>query len=200
MGINSGAYLAFQSALQDERVAGQVIVNARLLEWDAAKNGPWQASMHQYYKSTRYYRQSLLRTDEYARLLRGEVNVRGIASRFIDLAGARLRRIADRVLGRPPQEGVLAKMKHLCSRNVDTLVAMSEEDDGLDYMQFHLGSGGAKMRGHPNFRMVLIPGADHTFSTVASQQALMHVLREHFDSRHEPPTAEPAVIPRPLAT
>jgi hypothetical protein len=77
---------------------------------------------------------------------------------------------------------------------------MSEEDDGLDYMQFHLGSGGAKMRGHAGFRMVLIPGADHTFSTVASQRALVRVLREHLDSRHEPPAAQPAVIARPLAT
>jgi pimeloyl-ACP methyl ester carboxylesterase len=200
MGICSGSYLAFQTALQDERVAGQVIVNARLLEWDAEKDGPWQASMRQYYKSTRYYRQALLRGDVYARLLRGEVDVRGIARRFIDLARARVRRLADRLLGRPPQEGVLAKMKHACSRGVDTLVAMSEEDDGLDYMQFHLGSGGAKMRGHAGFRMVLIPGADHTFSTVASQRALVRVLREHLDSRHEPPAAQPAVIARPLAT
>lgn len=200
MGICSGAYLAFQTALKDPRVEGQVIVNARLLEWDAAKNGPWQASMQQYYKSTRYYRQALLRSDVYARLLRGEVNVRGIAGRFLDLAGARIRRIADRLLGRPPQEGVLAKMKHLCSRGVDTLVAMSEEDDGLDYVEFHLGSGGAKMRGHANFGMALIPQADHTFSTVAGQRALLRVLREHLDSKHEPPTAEAALLVRPVAT
>jgi len=200
MGICSGAYLAFQSALQDERVAGQVIVNARLLEWDAEKNGPWQSSMQQYYKSTRYYRQALLRVGVYARLLRGEVNVRGIANRLVDLARARIARIAASVLGRPPQEGVLAKMKHLSQRGVDTLVAMSEEDDGLDYVQFHLGSGGAKMRGHPNFRMVLIPEADHTFSTVAGQRGLMRVLREHLDSRHEPPQAEPSLVRFPVAT
>jgi pimeloyl-ACP methyl ester carboxylesterase len=200
MGICSGAYLAFQTALEDERVAGQVIVNARLLEWDAEKNGPWQSSMQQYYKSTRYYRQALLRGRVYKRLLRGEVNVRGIANRLMDLARARLVRVADGVLGRPPQEGVLAKMKHLSARGVDTLVAMSEEDDGLDYVQFHLGGGGAKMRGHENFRMVLIPEADHTFSTVAGQRALLRVLKDHLDHQHEPPTAEPLIAPEPVAT
>jgi hypothetical protein len=91
-------------------------------------------------------------------------------------------------------------MKHLCSRGVDTLVAMSEEDDGLDYVQFHLGSGGAKMRGHPDFRMALIPQADHTFSTVAGQRALMRILREHLDRKHEPPTSEAAPIVQPVAT
>ena len=191
LGICSGAYLAFQTALQDTRVNGQVIINARLLEWDADKHGPWQSSMQQYYKSTRYYRQALLHGDVYARLLRGEVDVRGIARRLRHLAAARVRRLVDRIIGRPPQEGVLAKMKHLCGRGVDTLVTMSEQDDGLDYMEFHLGTRGAGMRGHANFRMELVPDADHTFSTVAGQRALTRIVREHLDGLHA--QAEPAV-------
>lgn len=200
MGICSGAYLAFQTALKDPRIEGQLIVNARLLEWDAGKNGPWQASMQQYYKSTRYYRQALLRRDVYARLLRGEVNVRGIAGRFLDLTRARLKRLADRVVGRPPREGVLPKMRHLCARGVDTLVAMSEQDDGLDYIEFHLGSRGARLRSHPNFRMVLMAEADHTFSTVAGQRALMRTLREYLDSKHEPLTADAELMVGSVAT
>ncbi|MEJ6022199.1 alpha/beta fold hydrolase [Ramlibacter sp. PS4R-6] len=193
LGICSGAYLAFQTALQDARVNGQMIINARLLEWDAEKNGPWQTSMQQYYKSTRYYKQKLLSGEVYARVLRGEVDVSGIAKRFIALGAARLRRGIDRLLGRAPQEGVLAKMKHLAGRGVQTLVAMSEEDDGLDYVEFHLGSRGARMRGHPNFRMVLIEEADHTFSTVASQRGLLDAVRQHLDAVHEP-----AAAPRPV--
>jgi hypothetical protein len=200
LGICSGAYLAFQTALKDARVNGQLIINARLLEWDAEKNGPWQASMQQYYKSTRYYRQALFRGEVYARLLRGEVDVRGIARRFMDLARARVQRVVNRVLGRPPQEGVLAKMKHLSSRGVDTLVAMSEQDDGLDYVEFHLGPGGSKMRGQANFRMELIGEADHTFSTMASQRALLRVVREHLDGVHESRAAQPRVAARPVAT
>jgi alpha-beta hydrolase superfamily lysophospholipase len=193
LGICSGAYLAFQTALHDTRIDGQMIVNARLLEWDAGKNGPWQSSMQQYYKSTRYYKQKLLDGTVYARVLRGEVDVLGIARRFIDLGRARLRRAIDRMLGRAPQEGVLAKMKHLSGRGVQTLVAMSEEDDGLDYVEFHLGKRGARMRGQPNFRMVLIEEADHTFSTVASQHALLKVVRGHLDSLHKP--GEEAAVP-----
>jgi hypothetical protein len=119
-------------------------------------------------------------------VLRGEVDVKGIARRFADLWRARVRRAVDRVLGRPPQEGVLAKMKHLAGRGVHTLVAMSEEDDGLDYVEFHLGARGARMRGHPNFRMTLIQHADHTFSTVQSQEGLLNVVRAHLDALHQP--------------
>jgi alpha-beta hydrolase superfamily lysophospholipase len=186
MGICSGSYLAFQTALKDARVNGIVLMNSRLLEWDAEKRGPWQTAMQQYYKSTRYYRQALLRSELYARLLRGDVNVRGIAGRMWDLARARLARTWDRWVRRgPPQEGVLAKFRHLSNRGVEILVVMSEHDDALDYVEFHLGVGGSRMQGHKGFRYVLVPNADHTFSTVASQRALFDVLREHLQRRHE---------------
>lgn len=185
MGICSGSYLAFQTALKDTRVTGILLMNPRLLEWDADRSGPWQASMQQYYKSTRYYRQALLRSEVYARLLRGKVDVRGIAQRMWHLARARIARAWDKLRGRPPQEGVLAKFRHLSRRGVETLLVMSEQDDGLDYMQFHLGLDAGRMRGHKGFRMVLVPEADHTFSTVASQRALLAVLREHLNRLHE---------------
>lgn len=185
MGICSGSYLAFQTALKDTRVTGILLMNPRLLEWDADRSGPWQSSMQQYYKSTRYYRQALLRSEVYARLVRGEVDVRGIAQRMWHLARARVSRAWDKLRGRPPQEGVLAKFRHLSRRGVEALLVMSEQDDGLDYMQFHLGRGASRMRGHRGFAMALIPDADHTFSTVASQRALMAVLREHLNRLHE---------------
>jgi alpha-beta hydrolase superfamily lysophospholipase len=199
LGICSGAYLAFQTALHDTRVNGQLIINARLLEWDSEKNGPWQSSMQQYYKSTRYYKQKLLSGEVYARVLRGEVDVIGIAKRFVDLGLARVKRMTDRMLGRAPQEGVLAKMKHLCGRGVRTLVAMSEEDDGLDYIEFHLGSRGSRMRGHENFRMELIREADHTFSTVVSQRALLGAVREYLEAQHQLETGAMPVIPGRIA-
>jgi alpha-beta hydrolase superfamily lysophospholipase len=184
MGICSGSYLAFQTALKDTRVTGVMLMNPRLLEWDHEKSGPWQSSMQQYYKSTRYYRRALLRSEMYARLLRGKIDVRGIAGRMAHLAGARIARAWAKLRGRPPQEGVLAKFRHLSRRGVETLLVMSEQDDGLDYMQFHLGTDASRMRGHKGFRMVLIPDADHTFSTVGCQRALIGVLREHLNNLH----------------
>ena len=182
MGICSGSYLAFQTALKDTRVTGVMLVNPRLLEWDPDKNGPWQASMQRYYKSTLYYRQALLRSDVYARLVRGQVDVRGIARRMVELVAARIVRAWQAaVLRRPPAEGVLAKFRHLAWRGVQVAVVMSEQDDGLDYMQFHIGTNGSRMRGQPGFQMVLIPDSDHTFSTVNGQAALFTEVRAFLD-------------------
>lgn len=199
MGICSGSYLAFQTALRDPRVAGIMLMNPRLLEWDPEKSGPWQSSMQQYYKSTRYYRRALLRSDVYARLLRGEIDVRGIAGRMGHLARARLARAWDKWRGRPPHEGVLAKFRHLGRHGVETLLVMSEQDDGLDYVQFHLGADASRMRGHKGFRMVLVPNADHTFSTASCQGALIAVLREYLHGLHDRGACRMIGAPEPPA-
>lgn len=201
LGICSGSYLAFETALADPRVNGQVLMNSRLLEWDSERSGPWQTSMQSYYKSTQYYRRALLRSDVYRRLLRGQVDVRGIANRLWGLFAARVQRAVTRTLRMaPPHEGVLRKFKHLSARGVDSLVIMSEQDDGLDYMEFHLGFRGARLQGHENFRMAMVADADHTFSASAGQQAVMEVLREHLAGLHANRTAGASVAARVATT
>jgi hypothetical protein len=102
--------------------------------------------------------------------------------------------------GAVPQEDVLARFKQLSERGADTLVVMSEADDGLDYMEFHLGRRGARMKGRPGFRMVLIDDADHTFSTVASQRAVIDTVRSHLDARHHESQAPSPLQARVVTT
>ena len=185
MGICSGSYVAFQTALADPRVSGQILMNSRLLEWQEDQEGTWQNSMQRYYKSTDFYRRALLKSNLYLRLVRGEVDVNGIAGRLWILLGARVRRGLYALLsGRSAEEGVLAKMKHLSARGTDTLMIMSVQDDGLDYVEFHLGRRGSRLRRDRNFRMVMVEDADHTFSMVASQRVVVDAVREHLDNLH----------------
>lgn len=188
MGLCSGSYAAFQTALDDPRVNGQILMNSRLLEWDTERSGSWQQSMLQPYKSSGYYRRALLQAQVYPRLLRGEINVRGIAGRIGVLLQIRLKRAFHRMLGMAsPEEGVLAKMKHLGACGIDTLMVMSSEDDGLDYVEFHLGRRGCYLRRDRNFRMVLLDDCDHTFTTRASQRKLIDTVLQHLEQLHQPP-------------
>ncbi|MES2786675.1 MAG: alpha/beta fold hydrolase [Pseudomonadota bacterium] len=179
LGICSGSYVAFNAALADPRIAGQVLMNPRLLEWSQG-SGDWEAAMSSAaYKSTTYYRRKLRMPEVYLRLLRGKIDVKGISSRIAILIGARLRRTFKRMLGRSPVEGVLPKMKLLGSRGVDTLMIMSAQDDGLDYVEFHLGSGASEMRGDPHFRFEIVEDSDHTFSSLASQRHVIDTVIAH---------------------
>jgi len=201
-GICSGSYVAFETAQADARVTGQILMNSRLLEWDQRQQGNWQGAMQSYYKSSGFYWRALLHAALYPRLLRGEVDVRGIARRLAGLAQARLMRQWDQLLGRGTQhQGVRKKMKQLCARGCHTLMIMSTQDDGLDYVEFHLGRRGARMRREPRFRMAMVQDSDHTFSTAESQRAVLELVKEHLDALHRPapgwsglPGAQPGLL------
>ncbi len=186
LGICSGSFVAFQTALVDSRVDGQILLNSRLLEWREDSEGTWQNSMQRYYKSTDFYRRALLHSNLYVRLVRGEIDVQGIAGRIWTLLGARFKRAFNGLIdARTAEDGVLGKTKQLSARGVETLMIMSVQDDGLDYVEFHLGRRGSRLRRYSNFRMVMVEDADHTFSTVASQRAVIDVVREHLNKQHQ---------------
>lgn len=188
MGLCSGSYAAFQTALAEPRVSGQILMNSRLLEWDQEQNGTWQNSMLKSYKSTGYYRRALLQAKVYSRLLRGEIDIRGIGGRVSVLLKVRVKRAFDRLLGiAAPEQGLLEQMKQLGARGTDTLMIMSSDDDGLDYVQFHLGRAGCYLRNDPRFRLMLVDGADHTFSARDRQRVVIDTVLRHLDQLQEQP-------------
>ncbi len=183
MGICSGSYVAFQTALVEPRVNGLVLMNSRLLDWQPGRPGDtWQDSMQRYYKSTDFYLRALLRPAMWWRLLRGQVDVRGIARRFASLALAWCQRALRRLRGIEADE-LLARMKKLCARGTDTLMLIAAEDDGRDYVEFHFGPLGRRLRGHGNFRLRIMEDADHTFSASRSRREVLAVLMEYLDQR-----------------
>lgn len=191
MGICSGSYLSFQTALADERVDGVVLMNARLLEWTPGRPGDsWQTSMQQYAKSTDYYRRALFKAEVWQRLLRGQVDVPLITRRFTALAGARLRRAFT--FGSAREETLFTKMQRLCARGTDVLMLVSDADDGRDYVEFHFGAAGRRLRAHRNFRMAYVPDADHTFSRPGNQEHVLPQLLRHLAQRAPRSTPAPA--------
>jgi alpha-beta hydrolase superfamily lysophospholipase len=200
LGICSGAYVAFQTALLDARVNGQILMNPRLLEWEAEPRDGLQASMRRHYKSIGYYRRALLQSSVYQRLLRGQVDVKGVAHRMATLLAARVSRAMTALLRRGGNdEGVLPSLRRLCARGCNTLMIMSAEDDALDYVELHLGKGGSSMKADPNFRLVMMEQSDHTFSAHASQRMVIEIVRDHL-ARQQQPAAAWGGVPGRVAT
>ena len=193
LGICSGSFVAFQSALADERVTGQVLMNSRLLEWrQASADGQWQEAMQQPYKSSSFYRRQLLRPEVYRRLLRGDIDVRGISRRLTALLVARWQRGLRKLLAKPePQDDVLSKVKRLSARGTGTLLLVTEDDDGRDYLEFHFGRRGSYLRDDPNFKMVLVQNSDHTFTDDPAQAFVTATLTSHLDHAHRLQTGRP---------
>jgi hypothetical protein len=96
-------------------------------------------------------------------------------------------------------ESLHGKMQQLCRRGTDVLMVVSDADDARDYMEFHFGPHGSRMRAHPNFRMAYVPEADHTFSRPGNQAFLIPLLLEHLPTAPRRQRAESAPE-EPLST
>jgi alpha-beta hydrolase superfamily lysophospholipase len=182
LGICSGAYLAYHTALEDPRVVGQVLLNPQTFEWKEGDS--IEVTVRQSFKSTRFYARALLEPEVWRRVVRGQVNLRGIAStlkgRLANRLASELGVVRARVTGATgPQSEVERAFAAMSERGVESLLAFSFNDGGLDMIEKHLGPEARKLRARTNFRFVVIDGADHTFTPQPSQEALRELIMNH---------------------
>lgn len=186
MGICSGSAIAFQTACADTRVTRQILLNSvrleKSLEGDAG--GDVLAEMSNEYKPIHFYRSALLTPAVYLRLLRGQVNVRGIAGHFLMLMAIKLRRaILQLTQAAPDRNSLLIKFKRLAAGGTDTLVIAGNQDHARTFIEFHLGKMGRRMRKFPNFRIVVLESIDHSVASRNSQEVAICAIREHLDKQ-----------------
>ena len=175
VGICSGGFLAFHTSAEDPRVTGQIIINPQTFEWK--RGDPLAPSRKRGYKSTRYYLQALWRPSVWRLALRGQLDVRGVASalrkRSAAKATARWRDLVARWRGHPEACNEVERVfRAVSERGVKTLLVFSSNDGGIDMLEEHLGKGASRMRGHANLRLEIVEGADHTFTQSDAQEGL----------------------------
>lgn len=182
VGLCSGAYLAFHTALADSRVQGLALINAQRFTW--SEGDSLEIATRQAFKSSRFYWQALRDTATWRRLASGEINARGIANTLLERTTARVKRrgreaLAD-VLGPQWEKNEVARgFLALCDRGTQTLLAYSDSDGGLDELEKHLGPGAARLRGRKQVHLSILEGADHTLSSSEDRKHLEALMREH---------------------
>jgi alpha-beta hydrolase superfamily lysophospholipase len=181
VGLCSGAYVAFHAALADPRVAGEVLINPATFSWKPGD--PLDAAMQTVYKSTRFYRRALFQGATWRRALRGELDLRGIADRLRVLALARARAALDGLLTGGREEGLARSFRRLSDRGCDSLLIYGQDDQGLDYLESHLGAKARRLGALPHFRVDVIDGPDHTFTQLWAQSRLTEFITAHLNRR-----------------
>jgi alpha-beta hydrolase superfamily lysophospholipase len=183
VGLCSGAYVAFHTALAEPRVVGEVLINTATFSWKPGD--PIDSATQRVYKSSHFYRRALFDLDTWRRAARGQIDLRGIAKRLQVLALAKVKaRLAASAFGRPRgEDGLAASFRKLSRRGTDSLLIYGEEDQGLDSLELELGLKAAKLRALPNFRVDVIPGPDHTFTQLWAQRRLIDAITSHLVRR-----------------
>jgi pimeloyl-ACP methyl ester carboxylesterase len=173
VGVCSGAYQAFHTALEDRRVDDLVIVNPVVFVWDDAYSVEDYVKL--FSRSNLTYFSRLAEADGLKKLLSGRVAVGR-------LAGVVIERILDKIKAHlasfvpwfetPIGREIHRRFGRLKARNVRVSLVTCENDLSEDELVKHFGRGGARLRAYPNVSRSRIPNADHNLTTDESVEWL----------------------------
>jgi dienelactone hydrolase len=180
IGLCCGAFIAFYTALRDTRLDGLVMANLQRFTWHEGDS--LEVSLRRSYQSGRYYAAMARRSDTWRRVLRGDVNARGIVTALLRRASKRIAmRIGDwsgpLVGRRSARQQVVQGFRELSARGAETLLVYSASDGGLDELESYFGRNGRRLARLKRVRLEILDGADHTFTA--------HWARERYAERIE---------------
>jgi hypothetical protein len=175
IGLCSGAKLALEATLQDDRVVGQILLNLQ---------GFWKKpDADADYISRRAYFRMARRLSTWKRAVRGEVDLWGITRsvyrRSREEAGHNVKEVWGKIWGKDSiRSAGLAQFQLLSYRNVKTCFVYVEEDPGLDELEVVFGRSGHVLCKVPNISMTILNEGDHIFSWNYSRRQLFSVVEE----------------------
>ena len=179
IGHCSGAYAAFNAAVQDPRVRRLVIINNVRFVWDPDESV--DDAIRYAHRSVGDLGATLTRKGGLRRLLTGRLRV-GPAGRYVLYRWRKKLSVSlAPVLGRLTKHGRLHRECHrrfrvLADRKVELALIYADGDIGMAEFRTYFGEGGARLAAYPNATLTTIPDADHNFTHLGAGRRLLDVL------------------------
>lgn len=171
----SGAFLGFHLLCTDARVRTAVLSNLYCFDWDPKTD--LAAALKPSFRSPAAYASLLRQPDAWRRVLRGEVNVRAIASRLAGIGLSRLRQTGAAILQQFPSAGSVAgRVAAIRRRGGRIVLVFSAGEAGLGEIAAHLGRSAATVARRLGQPVVVLPETDHNLSTEGAQERIREIL------------------------
>ena len=183
IGVCSGAYLSFHTAIADPSIAAIVLINPQTFTW--REGDSLKLKMSGDIKSLKFYRQQILNPETWKRLIKGRVNAGYIISGITRILKKRLAVTLADSLDReapstdPAKLNVRGSFRKLLKQGMNVFLLFSANDGGLSEMGTQLGRHASSMRKFENFKFECVDGADHTFTPIWAQRRLLDLLTQH---------------------
>jgi pimeloyl-ACP methyl ester carboxylesterase len=173
----SGAYLAFNGALADDRISGVVAVNPVVFHW--RKGRSVDEALHKPPRSFGEYTQRFRQGATFKRLVSGDVDVmsagRNIAKATLKKLSIKTARLSRR--GSEEGRAVYGAFDKLKTRDVSISLLYSENDDGLEHFRYYFNADGRGLSAYRNVSLTIIPDADHNLSTPEARKAYIDAVK-----------------------
>ena len=185
VGLCSGAYLAFHTAIADPRVTGIVMANLQKFVW--REGDTLEVAVRNAYRSTDFYKGKALQGDTWKRMLRGDIDITGIGraltSRLLGKAQGKLTAAANYFReGDDDTSRVRRWFTALGQRGVRVLLVYSAEDGGVDELTLHMGAGGNHLKQWPGMSLEIIEAADHNITPQWARDLLCALIQRFVGS------------------
>ncbi|MBC3909449.1 serine aminopeptidase domain-containing protein [Undibacterium umbellatum] len=178
-GLCSGAYMAYLSALRDERVTGLVLINQLTYRW--REGDTIEARKKATIKSTHFYVQALAKGDTWKRVIKGQVDFRQIGGNLLRRVGKRLRThwqlLSTYLMHNNLFLGhVVRNFQDLEARGTELVLIYEASDTAVDVMTEQFGRHAKLLGKSERICLKFFNGADHTFTPRWSQLALVDFI------------------------
>lgn len=177
VGLCSGAYAAFQAALDDPRVTAATLINPLVFYWREGMSLDSPAVAQ--FLSAREHRAALLSPRRWWKLVSGKMDLRRVAK----VLGARARTVAasswaglTMLMGTEPG-GLPGDLNRLLHRGSAVAIAFSEGDPGYGALRSQAGRNLRRLES-AGLKIRVFPGADHTFGPSGPREELLDWLVE----------------------
>lgn len=180
LGLCSGAYASFQTALADERVRSITLLNPEVFHLEG---GSPKFSQTEQSHAASHYKKSLLSPAAWKKLLSGKANVRYIAGFALAKIKTTMTTARERVEARVSKtpQGVAGDIHRLLARGVKIAIVMASQDSGYEALMSQLGADMDRLQSE-GLRYKLTPGPDHTFNDFSTRLPLVDWLVDVLDS------------------
>ncbi len=182
IGHCAGAWIAFLSASLDERICGTVLMNPDgatddWVEYDR------QRKVSRFYEQY-YSKEALFDPQRWKKLLTGKASYRSITNNVMkNIIGNRISTVAFKVRqkldGGPKEEEPAQQslrdqiVKAFVERNIHMLLLFSKGSSAIEHTHTIFGQEFDTIMQSGMSKEVIIPNADHTFTLMAGQHAVM---------------------------
>ena len=186
IGLCSGAFAGFHTALADRRVTDLGLLNLLRYYWNPDESiEQVQAQRRRQLRSLRYYVGALGRATHWRKAIRGDVQLGRIGKALAARSARRVVQYGQYWLGRvrgdhgTPDHPLARDFRALAQRGVTSLVVYNGDEPMLDDFQEQLGAELPRLQARRSLQLQVLDGADHIFSPIRSQHALTERLTEY---------------------
>ncbi|WP_020180167.1 alpha/beta hydrolase [Methylopila sp. M107] len=179
VGRCSGAYAAFNAAVQDPRVDQLIMVNTERFVWDPRED--IAEALRYAHRSIGDFGATLWKRGGWKRLLKGQLRVAAAANyvshRLYRKAAVKLAPLfGDLTPESRLYRDVHRRFAALEKRGVRTWLVYSEGDLGLNELHTYFGEDGRKVAQYPNVWRAMVMDADHNFTHKGARARLLATL------------------------